>query len=145
MDNRLKSAEEIIMFCRLNFNTKKDLPIRSSEMGVLYFIWEDGPSEGAAVSPVMLAEFFQVSKPMVTIMISSLCKKGYLIKVPSTTDKRSFNLELTQKGVELVKSAQNEYLKNLEILSNEMGKRNFDQLISLLGKANSILIEGKKV
>jgi len=33
----INSADVIGMFCRLHLNSKRDLPIRSSEMGVLIY------------------------------------------------------------------------------------------------------------
>jgi DNA-binding MarR family transcriptional regulator len=109
-------------------------------MGMLIYLVK---SESTA-TPIKIAEFFKVSKPMVTSMINSLAKKGYLIKMPSHTDKRSFSLKPTAKAVELVEQTYNEYYKNLNMLIDGMGRENYEALVNLLDMANSILLGGKK-
>lgn len=54
----IKGAETVSMFCRRIINTKKDLPIRSSQMGLLILICK---SENPA-TPVMAADFFNLIK-----------------------------------------------------------------------------------
>ncbi len=45
-----------------------------------------------------LARVFKVSKPSVTAIVTRLIQKGYLTKNQSLTDKRAFNIALTEKG-----------------------------------------------
>jgi len=138
-DELIKGAETVAMFCRININTKKDLPIRSSEMGLLILLCKsDKP-----VTPVLAADFFKVKKPMITPMVSSLLKHGYIEKIPSLEDKRSFSLKPTEKARHLVDDTYSEYMKTMELLSQKLGTRDFDKLITLLEKANSILLEEK--
>lgn len=135
----IKGADTISMFCRLNINMKKDLPIRSSEMGLLILINQsDKP-----VMPVMAADFFKVKKPMITAMVSNLIRQGYIDKIPSQEDKRSFSLHLTEKASQLVEDTFSEYMKTLELLRNKLGDLDFGKLIALLEKSNSILLEEK--
>lgn len=137
MEAFIKGAEQVTLFCRLNMNIKRELPIRPSEMGMLiYLIKSDEPK-----SPIKIAEFFKVTKPNVTAMVKSLEKSGYLLKRKSTSDKRSFVLEPTQKAVDLVLETYNEYFKTMEILNSKMGTDNYKKLIDLLEKANNILLE----
>ena len=140
MNKLIRSAEVISLFCRININTRRDLPVRSSEMGMLIYLVK---SESAA-TPIKIAEFFKVTKPMITSMINSLGKKGYLIKMPSNTDKRSFALKPTEKAVQLVEQTYVEYYKNLNMLIDGMGMENYEALVKLLEMANSVLLEGKK-
>lgn len=132
-------AEKVSMFCRLNINVKKDLPIRSSEMGLLILICKsDKP-----VTPVMAADFFKVKKPMITTMVSNLLKKGYIAKIPSLDDKRSFSLNPTKKARQLVDDTYSEYMKTMELLRNKLGAIEFGELLVLLDKSNCILLEEK--
>lgn len=133
------AAEEIGMFCRLRMHIKKGLPIRSSEMGALIYV----EKQQEAVTPLMISNFFQIAKPSVTVMINELVKKGYLVKVPSEKDKRSYTVSITKKGEELVVSTHEEYFKSIELLKEEMGPGDFDQFITLIQKANEILKEEK--
>lgn len=135
----IQGAETVSMFCRLNINIKKDLPIRSSEMGLLILICK---SENP-VTPVKAADFFKVKKPMITAMVSSLQKHGYIEKVPSLEDKRSFSLNPTKIGRKMVDDTYIEYIKTMELLRQELGTKDFDNLITLLEKANNVLLEEK--
>ncbi|SCY21244.1 MarR family winged helix-turn-helix transcriptional regulator [Alkaliphilus peptidifermentans] len=135
--NTILAAEEIAMFCRLQMQVKKGLPIRSSEMGVLIYIQkQDEP-----VTPLMISNFFQIAKPSVTAMINELIKKKYLVKVPSATDGRSYTVSVTEKGQELVASTHDEYFKVIAILEDKMGDDDFKSFFKLIQKANTILIE----
>lgn len=135
----IKGAETVSMFCRLNINMKKDLPVRSSEMGLLILICK---SENP-VTPGMAANFFKVKKPMITTMVSNLLKHGYIEKVPSPEDKRSFSLNPTEQARQLVDDTFIEYIKTMELLRQKLGATDFGNLITLLEKANSVLLEEK--
>ena len=139
-DELIKGAETVSMFCRLNINIKKDLPIRSSEMGLLILICKND----IPVTPVMAADFFKVKKPMITTMVSALLKHGYIEKIPSPDDKRSFSLKPTEKTRQLVDDTYSEYMKTMELLRHKLGAIDFGKLVILLEKSNSILLEEKK-
>jgi len=138
-DTLIKSAEAVSLFCRLNINTKKNLPVRSSEMGLLILIVKNGQP----VTSVMAADFFKVKKPMIAAMVSSLTKRGYIAKEQSQEDKRCFTLLPSEKTVELVEKTYSEYLKALELLRAQLGGDDFDKLIELIEKSNIILLEKK--
>ena len=97
-DIRIEAAETVSLFCRLNQRVKKELPIRSSEMGLLILL----VTSEEPLSSVEAAQFFQVSKPVITAMVKSLTAKGYLGKEPRAHDRRSFLLVPEPKAVELV-------------------------------------------
>jgi len=135
----IRSAEVVSLFCRLNLNAKKNIPVRSSEMGLLIYVVK---SE-VPVTPLMAANFFKVTKPMVAAMVSSLTRQGYITKVPSQDDKRSFTLSPCAKTVELVEQTYSEYHKTLESLRVRLGDDDFNSLIVLIEKANTVLCEDK--
>lgn len=139
MDSLVNGAEKVAMFCRLNINNKKDLPIRSSEMGLIIMTVK---SE-APVTPVMAADFFKVKKPMITTMVNALCEKGYLVKVPSETDKRSVTLHPTEKGTALAQEAYEEYFSAMKLLKTKLGDSDYHTLMALIDKANHIMLEEK--
>lgn len=88
MDKMIKSSEQISLFCRLNVNTKRGLPIRSSEMGMLiYLVKTDGEK-----TPNAVAKLFKATKSMATNMTTSLLNNGYIERKRSEADKRSFCL-----------------------------------------------------
>jgi len=139
-ENIITAADVVAMFYRLQMNARKDLPIRSSEMGALIYIQKQEES----VTPLMISNFFQIAKPSVTTMVNALIKKDYLAKVPSSTDGRSYTVSITEKGKELVELTQKQYFKTMELLEEKMGVKEFDTLIQLIESANNILTEERK-
>lgn len=135
-----QSGETISLFCRLNINTKKQLPVRSSEMGLLFFVSQ------SAQPPTSLdaVEFFHVSKPMVASMVRALENGGYLRRGKSPQASRRFTLLLTPRGEQLVRETTGEYGKTMALLQNGLGKADFDTMISLLARANALLLASRE-
>lgn len=131
----MRSADVIGMFCRLNMKVKRDIPIRASEMGVLIFT----SKQDVEVTPLMISQFFKISKPSVTSMIKPLLRLNYLQKTLSMIDKRSYTLSITLKGRNLVDLTINDYYKSIEIMIDKMGINEFNNFIEFLNKANGIL------
>ena len=136
-ENIIDSMDAVSRFCRLQINKKMDIPIRASEMGALIYVQKSD----AQVTPLMISNFFGIAKPSVTDMVNSLIKKDYLIKIPSKIDRRSYTLEVTEKGHELLESTFKEYLRTMELLEEKMGHNKFILFIQLLQEANKILSE----
>ncbi|MEN1761987.1 MarR family winged helix-turn-helix transcriptional regulator [Anoxynatronum sibiricum] len=136
MKNEIRiAADTIALFCRLQMVLKKNLPIRSSEMGVLIFVHQqDHP-----VTPLMVSHFFQMAKPSVTTIINELVKKEYLTKNISHEDRRSYFISLTNKGSDLVDKTHKEYFRMIELLRDELGEIDFACLIELLERSNQVL------
>lgn len=130
----------VSMFCRININAKMELPIRSSEMGLLIFVRqsEKPPTSADAVA------FFKVSKPMVAAMVRSLEKKGYLARGKSEDVRRRFSLVLTPTGEKLVEETTGEYFKNMALLRDGLGAKKYDSLMDLLEEANGLLLGEEK-
>lgn len=136
----IKASDQISLFCRLNINTKKGLPIRSSEMGMLIYLVQTDNEK----SPKAIAEFFKVTKAMITNMVTSLQEKGYVLKQKSNVDKRSITILPTNKAIALVNTTYQEYYHNLNILNEKMGSDKFEELLNLLSVANNILLEERQ-
>lgn len=132
-----KGAETISLFCRTNYKVNKEIPIRSSEMGLLILLVKSD----VPVTSMVAAEFFKVSKPMITAMAQSLIKKQYIKKVQLNEDKRKFHLVPTKKAIQLVDETYTHYFKHLELLKTKMGDKDFCTLVELLSEANQILLE----
>ena len=140
MDDLIQGAEAISLFCRMNINVKRDLPIRASEMGLLIFLVKSENS----VTSIQAAEFFGVSKPLIAVMLIYLDKKVFITRGAYENDRRRFTLLPTDKGVALVEKTYCEYYKMMEVLRNGMGSQDYSQLIELIGKANTVILEEKE-
>lgn len=130
-----QSTDVIGLFCRLNMKLKRDLPIRASEMGVLIYI----SKQDMEVTPLMISQFFQISRPSVTSMVNTLLRITYCEKIPSVLDKRSYSLRITKKGSNLVDTTFFEYYKTIEQLKDKMSESKFINFIEMLNHANKIL------
>lgn len=132
-----KAAEIISTFCRMQMRSKKDIPIRASEMGLLILTaHSDTP-----LTPVKAAGYFHISKSRITAMLLPLIENGYIQKKPSSDDGRSYILVATGKGKRLVWETYDSYHKHVEILRRGMGDSAFEQFIRALDDANHLLCE----
>ena len=134
-DIKIEAAETVSLFCRLNQRVKKELPIRSSEMGLLILL----VTSKERISSVEAAQFFRVSKPVITAMVKTLTAKGYLRKEPQSHDRRSFLLIPEQKAVDLVTETYGDSLYTMTILQESMGEEAFEDMIRLLAQANAVI------
>jgi DNA-binding MarR family transcriptional regulator len=130
-------AETIQVFNRLWLNTKKDLPVRFSEMRLLLLL----EKSKEPITPVEAAEVLGIKKQMITTMANVLVTKGYVAKNPSATDKRSHILSPTQKGSNLVQHRYAEYYKIVNTMKEKLGEEDFVTFITLLEKINIVLQE----
>lgn len=140
--NKYRNANVVFSkFARDYMELKKDLPIRLSEMGVLSIITRNSGD----FTPLMLAEMIGVSKPMITAHIQALLKKEYLYKETSDLDKRSFFVRPTEKGKALVDEFEARQINYIKIMEAQLGETEFDELICLLHKTQTILDQMKEV
>lgn len=135
MDRYLNANIIFSKFSRDYMALKKDLPIRPSEMGVLNIITK---REGL-FTPVMISELLEVTKPMVANHISVLEKKGYIKKLYSESDKRSFFVIPTEKAKKLVAETEYKLNKTLTKIENKIGSKKFDELIKTLDEVKNYL------
>ncbi|UZR92559.1 MarR family winged helix-turn-helix transcriptional regulator [Chondrinema litorale] len=56
-----------------------------------------------------LADALQITKPSVSAIVNKLVDKGYIIKVQSEDDQRSYNLHLSDKGKTLIEAENKIY------------------------------------
>ena len=132
-----QSMDVLGRFCRLKLAVKQDLPLRSSEMGVLIYL----SKQTSDVTPLMVSEFLRVKKPSVTPLIQTLIKKGYVTKQQSKVDKRSYTLQVTERGFRLLEEVEADYLSSVSVLKEKLGDDQFNEWIRLTEKANTILEE----
>lgn len=136
MDDLMYASRQIRLFSRLNSNLKMNIPISSSEMGMLiYLVSVDGEK-----TPIAVSKYFNVSKSMATNMATSLFKKGYINKNKGKNDGRSVYLEPTEKARELVEKTQKEYFGLLSKIIQGIGEKNFERLVSLIELANKFIV-----
>lgn len=142
MKNELayRLSECISAFCRANMNRKSNLPIRSSEMGILIFITLNAGETG--VRAVELSEYFGMQKSSVSLVIKSLEKQGYIKRTLSGDDKRSNPLFPTEEGTRLVNEAFEEYHRFSSRLIAKIGTEKCEEFLQILNIATKIIQSG---
>ena len=90
------------------------------------------------VTPTELYQTLMLSSGAVSTRIEQLVKRGFVQRIASEEDRRSCKVTLTQKGVELVDTALNAHVANMDNMLSVLSSQEQDQLASLLRK---ILLE----
>ena len=84
-----------------------------------------------------IAEALKLSKPSVTAIVDKLAKKGYINKFQSDEDRRSFHVHLSAKGKKLVKMHGETHNKIVDMLQNNLDRKDLKNLVTLLNKVVS--------
>lgn len=86
-----------------------------------------------------LARVFKVSKPSVTAIVTRLILKGYLTRKQSSTDKRAFNISLTEKGRALQQVHANFHRKIARHFATILAPDEQETLARLVGKTGQVI------
>jgi len=84
-----------------------------------------------------IAEALKLSKPSVTAIVDKLAKKGYINKFQSDEDRRSFHVHLSAKGKNLVKMHGETHNKIVDMLQNNLDRKDLKNLVTILNKVVS--------
>lgn len=84
-----------------------------------------------------LAKEFNVTKPTISDAVKVLVKKGMVSKDFSTSDSRSYSLQLTKLGIQLV-TETNDFAKPLK---EQLDKFNQSELESLFGRISELIYQ----
>lgn len=129
----MEMAESIRLFSNLYVQkTSKGAFCSAQEIDALFRI-ELGHG---TVSPVDLSRQMGVSKPIVSRFLENLLEKGLIEKKDSEKDKRSYCLNLTQKGTETLESAYYYYIEPVKRLKQKLGSSQCRELLRLISIAN---------
>lgn len=96
------------------------------------------------ITPVILSNKMGISKPLVSRLIEQLNKKELIKKCLNPHDKRSYYVEITDLGRQNLNDIYTYYLEPIYKLKKELSSKEFEQLISLIKKANLICQEEQK-
>ncbi|MGL4953201.1 MAG: MarR family winged helix-turn-helix transcriptional regulator [Culicoidibacterales bacterium] len=132
-----KVAEDLATVARRQQQLNRQLPIRSSEMGVLIFI----DSQAHPITATEIGRFLGVAKPSVTTIVKSLVQSEYVLLLVNEHDQRKKHIQLTKKGKALLEESKCSYQIRLERIAAELGEADFIQFSQLLQRVNSILEE----
>lgn len=81
-----------------------------------------------------LVEITNLSKPTVTEMINKFIKNGCAVKEKSSTDKRSYYIKLTDRGLKIAKSNELSLEKLIQKMLSSLTKDEIKTFIKLVKK-----------
>lgn len=91
---------------RFDMNTNEGIPI--NQLMVLGALHELG---SLSVSEICRKLF--ISKPQMTIIVDKLVKSGFVHRIYNNKDRRTINIDITEKGNEYCKNLLETFKKNL--------------------------------
>lgn len=94
--------------------------------------------KGESVKLSDIAKTLRVTLPAVTHKVNDLVAKGYITKVPSTTDLRVTHIRLTAQGRAFVDSNGQAYYGPLQKLVRHLGEHDTKTLLRLLDKISQM-------
>lgn len=91
---------------------------------------------GDSLTPLLLSQDMGVSKTIVSRLAENLTLGGYIQKQFNETDRRSYNLVITDLGREALGNLCREYLAPIVELKQKLGEESFDSLMRCIELAN---------
>jgi len=85
-------------------------------------------------TPTELASELKISKPSVSVAIDRLETAGYIRKVDSDEDRRSYHLHLTQKGQNFSQAHDETHRHLAQFITRNLEAGDAKQLVRLVGK-----------
>ena len=89
-------------------------------------------SENGHLSQTQLANLVFKDHPTLTRILDLLCKKGYVERMPHPQDRRSFQLHLTDSGVEKVRHLRPQILEIREKAWENLDEKDFEEFKRIL-------------
>lgn len=96
------------------------------------------------MTPMSLSKSMGLNKTIISRIIDTLNKSGCLIKTRDEDDKRSYFVSITELGREQIDDIYKHYLGPIYDLRRKLGDKEFYELISLIEKANTKILEGER-
>lgn len=88
--------------------------------------------EGMMVSE--LSKYLRVTSPTVTQLANRLENSGLILRTFDKTDRRIVRIKLTEKGMTIVKKAEEKFYESLNELIRYLGEEDSEKLVELLLK-----------
>ena len=109
----------------------KSIGITSSQCAVLYYLFHSSKEE---ITQRDIERHLSLRNPTVTGLLKRLDEKGFILSVPSTTDKRCKNIYLTEKAYDIQKKMEASRKKSDRQLTMGMTQKEVQALKKALEK-----------
>ncbi len=124
------------------FKTRmKDEGLSGPRWRILLHLYIAEQMDRPGVSPTELAQSRNVSKNTISTLLRSLEEQGLVSRAIAPHDRRSFIIQLTDKGRDLVRQRSPQHLAFLNTLASELTPEERAELLRLLRKLYQSLIK----
>ena len=129
----MERMQDIRLFCSLHVRRAKKGGISSSqELDLLSRV----ALSKEKLTSHMLCTGMGISKPVVSRLVESLCRKEFLETEMGAADNRSYYLCITGKGREELERTYTYYLEPLYSMRRRAGEETFSRLMELIRLVN---------
>lgn len=117
-----------------------NMPITNKEFFILKAIiaYE---KNGKKITSTEISHMLCISRAAVSQFVSSLEKRGYILRSTSRNDRRKTYLEITEKGEKTINETEKHLDNVFNTVKTKLGNERFDTLICLLKDISEITTE----
>lgn len=138
-DNQLeiiqRLRESFTRFTKAEWRQKSFNGLNRSELRILFCIMANTDDGNPKIKVSDISKKLLVTTPTVTQLIKKLMADGLVKRTVDPDDRRSVGIELTPKGEQITKAADEQFNQHLGGLIEHLGEENSLMLAELLGKA----------
>lgn len=118
---------------------KNELEITPEQWVVLYYLWQENGLTIGEIANRSKKDFANVTR-----IIEKLEKIGYISKIRSETDNRSFNIHLLPKAEEIKDKVQDCWKEATELALEGISESERQNLLELIGKVEVNVMKNMK-
>ncbi len=117
-----------------------NMSITNKEFFILNMIIEY-KKNGRKITSTEISNAFSISRAAVSQFVSSLEKRGFILRTTSRNDRRKTYLEITEKGRETISETEKHLDGIFDTVKTKLGGERFETLICLLDDISKIITE----
>ena len=111
-------------------------------MTELFFMSEIAANSSDSINNICLSDvrgYLSISKAAVSHMLSSLEKKGFIIREIDKNNRRNLIVTLTPEGRKVLKSKYDEFIGRLDVIVNYLGKEDVINMITIINRISEVV------
>ena len=116
-----------------------DIHLTVEQWSLLVLLWAEDNQSQKSLQLSLLKD-----KATINSLINYLLKDGFIVKKPSTIDKRSFIVSLTQEGKEIKSTSVPMAIKSIQIATKDIEEEELQTTLKVLDKIINNLTKDKK-
>ena len=116
-----------------------DIHLTVEQWSLLALLWTEDNQSQKSLQLSLLKD-----KATINSLVNYLLKDGFIVKSPSTIDKRSFIVSLTQKGKEVKSASIPMAMKSIQLATDKIDKEDLQTTLKVLDQIINNLTKDKR-